>query len=65
MTAAEAEHRRIGFVDPPADAARVARSLEEAYASLSETDRSAAATGDMSLSANVEAAIEYLGAMST
>lgn len=65
MTAAEAEHRRIGFVDPPADAARSARCLDEAAASLAagELQAPTIAGEDAPFSEVVDDAVDYLRAL--
>jgi predicted ATPase/DNA-binding SARP family transcriptional activator len=62
MVAAEAEHQRMGFVDPPDDAARATRETAEAVAGLSPEERDAImqAAADATLASVVDEAVDYL-----
>lgn len=62
MVVADAEHRKIGFVDPPADVARAAREMSEAGAALSHTEGDAItqAATDAPLASVVDEAVDYL-----
>ena len=62
LTVAEAEHQRIHYVDPPADAARSGRALDEARHLVDEVAVAAvtAAAEEASFSAVLDEAVDYL-----
>ena len=62
MAATDAEHRRMGFVEPPADAARAEREIAAAGAALSpeERDTVTQAATNAPLNSVVDEAVAYL-----
>jgi predicted ATPase/DNA-binding SARP family transcriptional activator len=66
MTVVEAQHRRIGYVDSSADAARSAHALTEAGRMLGETERDALtrAAVDAPLAEVLNEAVDYLSQVS-
>jgi len=62
LTASDAEHRRIHYVDPPSDAARSAQALTEAAESLGDEERDevARAGGNAPFAVVLNEAVAYL-----